>query len=317
MLNYLLLVLGFILLVKGADYFVDGSSSLAKRLKIPSIVIGLTIVAFGTSAPEAAVSISASFNNSNGIVIGNVVGSNIFNLLMVVGVCAVIKPFMVKKEVLNSEFPLSIYAGLLLLLMCADSVLNGTANTINRTEGIILLVFIIVFVISQVKNALKSRTDAENNEDEIALLSPVKTAFFILGGIAAIIIGGDVVVESASNIARSLSVSEHLIGLTIVAIGTSLPELVTSIVAARKGESDLALGNVIGSNIFNIFFILGITATITPIAIETVSIIDALIFILVSLVSYVLTRIGKESKRWHGILYILMYAAFTAYILIR
>ena len=316
-LNYVFLIVGFVLLIKGADYFVEGSSSLAKRFHIPSIVIGLTIVAFGTSAPEAAVSISAALNKANGIVLGNVVGSNIFNLLMVVGFCALIKPFKVKNEIMKSEFPLSLYAGILLLLMCSDTLLNNRANYIDRTEGIILLVFIILFVVNQVSNAMKARNEFSGEDDEYELLSPVKTGLFIIGGIAAVIIGGDLVVKSASAIAKSFGVSDHLIGLTIVAIGTSLPELVTSIVAARKGESELALGNVIGSNIFNIFFILGMSAAISPIVIESQSFADILIFIVVSLIAFILTKISKEAKRWHGILYILMYLAFTAYIIIR
>ena len=315
LLNYVILIVGFVLLIKGADYFVDGSSSLAKRFHIPSIVIGLTIVAFGTSAPEAAVSISAAINKSNGIVIGNVVGSNIFNLLMVVGFCAVIKPFTVKKDIMKSEFPQSIYAGLLLLLMSLDTLFNNRANVIDRTEGIILLVFIVIFVINQVSNALKARSEYDGEEYE--LLPPVKTALFILGGIAAVIIGGDMVVKSASGIARSFGVSDHLIGLTIVAIGTSLPELVTSIIAAKKGESELALGNVIGSNIFNIFFILGMSAAVSPIIIGSQTFYDIAIFLAVSIVAYILTRISMSAKRWHGILYILMYIAFTGYILIR
>ncbi len=318
-MNYLLLLIGFVLLVKGADFFVDGSSSLAKRLKIPAIVIGLTIVAFGTSAPEAAVSISASLKGSNGIVIGNVVGSNLFNLLVVVGTCALIKPFKVERKVMNSEFSMSIYAGLLLLVVGLDTVLNGRVNVVDRTEGIFLTVFIILFCISQVKNALKGRNEAlsDDSEEEIKLLSPLKTLVYIIGGMAAIIFGGDLVVDSASAIAKSFGVSDHLIGLTIVAIGTSLPELVTSVVAAIKGESDLALGNVIGSNIFNVFFILGLAGLICPFEITSFAVSDTVIFIVASVAFYALTMISKGVKRWHGAIYVLMYILFTAYIMIR
>lgn len=317
-MNYLLLLVGFVLLVKGADFFVDGSSSLAKRLRIPSIVIGLTIVAFGTSAPEAAVSISASLQGSNGIVIGNVVGSNIFNLLVVVGTCALIKPFKVEKKVMNSEFSMSIYASILLLVVGLDMILNGRANVVDRTEGIFLTVFIILFCVSQVKNALAGRNEiSEDESEEYKLLSLPKTFLFIIGGLCAIIFGGDLVVDSASAIAKSFGVSDHLIGLTIVAIGTSLPELVTSVIAAIKGESDLALGNVIGSNIFNVFFILGLAGLINPFEITGFAVSDTLILLGVSVIFYLLTRFSKCVKRWHGALYLLLYILFTAYIIIR
>ena len=316
-MSYLWLVIGFVLLIKGADFFVDGSSSLAKRFKIPEIIIGLTIVAMGTSAPEAAVSLSAALNKANGIVVGNVIGSNIFNLLMVVGVCSIIKPFTVKKDVMKSEFPLSIYAAVFALVLCFDSIIPGKENVLGRIDGILLLICIALFIWSQVRNALKASKEDAEEENEIELLSPLKTALYILGGIGAVIWGGDLVVNSATEIARSFGVSDHLIGLTIVAIGTSLPELVTSIVAAGKGESDLALGNVIGSNIFNIFFILGISASVTPVAISVTSLVDIGILIGVSSVAYILTLWGKGAKRWHGILYVLMYVLFTAYILIR
>ena len=314
-MSYLLLIIGFVLLIKGADFFVDGSSSLAKRFKIPEIIIGLTIVAMGTSAPEAAVSLSAALNKANGIVVGNVIGSNIFNLLMVVGFCAIIKPFTVKREVMKSEFPLSIYAAVFALLLCFDSIIPGRENMLGRIDGILLLLCIVLFIISQVRNALKANKTEE--ESEIEILSPLKTALYIIFGIAAVIWGGDMVVSAATDIAKSFGVSDHLIGLTIVAIGTSLPELVTSIVAARKGESDLALGNVIGSNIFNIFFILGLSSAVTPVAIASASLADIGILIGVSLVAYVLTALKKGVARWHGVLYVLMYAAFTAYIIIR
>ena len=187
-MNYVLLVIGFVLLIKGADYFVDGSAALAKRLRIPGIIIGLTIVAMGTSAPEAAVSISASIKGSNGIVLGNIIGSNIFNLAMVIGICSVIKPITVKKETLKSESPLSMYAVALMFIMCIDAFLNGRAdNVIDRTEGIILIVFMVIFIIDQIKNALKSRDEGNaEEEEEIKTLSPVMIAVCILGGIARI-----------------------------------------------------------------------------------------------------------------------------------
>lgn len=319
MLNYVLLVVGFVLLIKGADYFVDGSASLAKKFKIPSIIIGLTIVAMGTSAPEAAVSISASIKGSNGIVLGNIIGSNIFNLAAVIGVCSLIKPVTVKKETLKSEFPLSMYAIAIMFIMCLDTFLNGTsANYIDRTDGLILLIFMGMFLFSQVSNALKSRQEAADEEDdEIKTLSPFMIALFITGGIAAVIFGGEIVVRSATAIAKSFNVSDNLIGLTIVAIGTSLPELVTSVVAARKGESDLALGNVIGSNIFNVFFIIGMTAVVNPIAIGSDSLIDMIWLVGISLAAYILAWKDYKIKRWHGAVFLLLYIMFTLFIMMR
>ena len=318
MLNYVLLLVGFVLLIKGADYFVEGSSSLAKKLKIPSIIIGLTIVAMGTSAPEAAVSISASIKGSNGIVLGNIIGSNIFNLATVVVICAIIKPIAVKKETLKSEFPLSMYAIVVMFIMCIDVFLNGTsANYIDRTDGLILLIFMGMFLISQVSNALKSRAEAENEEEEIKSRSPFVIAIYILGGILAVIFGGDMVVNSATAIAKSFNVSDNLIGLTIVAIGTSLPELVTSVVAARKGESDLALGNVIGSNIFNIFFIIGMTAVVKPVAVGTDSLIDMAWLAGISILAYIMAWKDCKVKRWQGAVLVIMYILFTIFILMR
>ncbi len=316
MLNYLFLLIGFVLLIKGADYFVDGSASLARRFKIPSIIIGLTIVAMGTSAPEAAVSISASVKGSNGIVLGNIIGSNIFNLAMVIGICSILKPISVKKETLVSEFPLSIFAVILMGIMCIDSFLNGRAdNYIDRTEGIILLIFMVMFLINQVKNAIKNKT--EEGEEEIKILSPVMTGIFIIGGIFAVIFGGDMVVKSATAIAKSFNVSDNLIGLTIVAVGTSLPELVTSVVAAKKGESDLALGNVIGSNIFNVFFIIGMTALVKPIMVGAESLVDMIWLTGIMIAAYIFAWSGKKVTRWQGAVLVLMYIAFSSFIILR
>ena len=315
-MSYILLLIGFVLLIKGADYFVEGSASLAKKLKIPSIIIGLTIVAMGTSAPEAAVSISASIKGSNGIVLGNVIGSNIFNLAVVIGICAMIKPIPVSKETLKSEYPLSVFALLVMAFMSLDMLIfNRAENVIGRADGIILLVFMAIFIISQVKNALKSRDNGQ--QEEIKTLSPIMMAVFIIGGIAAVVYGGDMVVNSASDIARSFGVSDNLIGLTIVAIGTSLPELVTSLVAAKKGENDLALGNVIGSNIFNIFFIIGMTAAIKPVAVGFESLFDMLWLFIISFITYLFAVRDKKIGRWQGALMVLMYIAFTVFIMVR
>ena len=256
------LVIGFLLLVKGADYFVEGASSISKKLRIPTFVIGLTIVAFGTSAPELAVSISAALKGSNDIAIGNVVGSNIFNTLVVLGASAAITPIAVEKGIIKKDYPLSIFAAILLGVLSLDMILfKAPAMTISRVDGIILLVAFAFFMYTTVKAGLKQRA-AANPEHEEALANMYmpawKSILILVVGLAGIVIGGDLSVEGAKEIARAFGLSEALIGLTIVAFGTSLPELVTSIIAARKGESDIAVGNVIGSNIFNIFFILGV-----------------------------------------------------------
>ena len=262
-LNILLLLVGFVLLIKGADFFVDCSSSIAKLLKIPSVVIGLTIVAMGTSAPEAAVSVSAGIQGSNEIAISNVVGSNIFNMLVVVGACALIKPFTLDKTILKRDFPVNIAASVLLL------VFAFIGSALGVIDGIVMLVLMIAYITWLVIAAMKNR---EESSEEIKTLSPVVSVIFIIGGIAAIIFGGNLVVENAKAIASAMGLSETFIGLTIVAVGTSLPELVTSIVASRIGENGLALGNVVGSNIFNLLFILGISSSITPIAVDSVAI---------------------------------------------
>ena len=255
-MNYILLVIGFILLVKGADYFVDGSSSIAKKLRIPSLIIGLTIVAFGTSAPEAAVSITASVNGQNGMAIGNVIGSNIFNLLMVIGASGIIKPLLVEKSILSKEFPFVLLTSIILVILSLDHVFNNVFAFIkNRKENLCDPETSVDIDVGNVKAIEKNNT-------------MIKSILISIIGIAAIIFGGNLVVNSASDIASSFGVSDQLIGLTVVSIGTSLPEFVTSVIAATKGESDLALGNVIGSNIFNILFVIGASALISPMTVD-------------------------------------------------
>ncbi|MFR8318826.1 MAG: calcium/sodium antiporter [Catenibacillus sp.] len=321
-LSCFLLIIGFILLIKGADMFVDGSSSVAKLLKVPSIIIGLTIVAMGTSAPEAAVSITAAIGGQNDISVGNVVGSNFFNLLMVVGICALIRPMKVEKNILRNEFPQAIIIQLLLLVMCMDMWIFGSdANQIGRIDGLILLVLFFIFIALQVRNAKKALTIQNDAipapQDDIKTMSPVKSIIFIVVGIVLVIIGGQVVVNSATELARAFGLSEAFIGLTIVAVGTSLPELVTSIVAARKGENDLALGNVIGSNICNILLILGASAAIHPITVSIFSVYDLIILSVVSIVAYLLA-FRKQSYNWaKGGVMIAMYVAYMVYIVMR
>lgn len=305
-LNIVLLLVGFVLLIKGADFFVDGSSSVAKLIGIPGFVIGLTVVAMGTSAPEAAVSITAGINGSNEIAISNVIGSNIFNLLVVAGVCALIKPYKIEKEMLYRDFPVNVAVSVVLLIMAL------VGSVMSRLNGITMLVLFIAYIAFILFIAFKNR---EAQEDDVKTMSPVLSVIAIVGGLAAVIFGGQLVVNNAQEIALALGWSETFIGLTIIAIGTSLPELVTSIVAARKGESGLALGNVIGSNIFNIMMILGISSTITPIPVDTDGFINIIILIGVTALVYVACLIKKGMGRIVGGLSVLGYVAYTAYLL--
>lgn len=307
-LVWIMLVVGFVLLIKGADYFVEGSSAVAKILRIPSVVIGLTIVAMGTSAPELAVSVTAALTGNNEIAVGNVIGSNIFNLMVVTGMCGVILPMAVDKGILNGDFMFSILISGVLLAMFAFDM------KIGRLDGVILLVLFAYFIIKLVRKALKERTDAQEEEER---LSTFKIFLYVVGGIMAIVFGGDIVVDCASQIASSFGLSQNLIGLTIVAMGTSLPELVTSIVASRKGENGLALGNVIGSNIFNILMILGISSAIHPIAVTIHSAYDLIVLIVFSTAVWLMARTKKEVNRGEGIAMLALYAGYMVYIILR
>lgn len=304
---YLLLIVGFVLLIKGADFFVEGSSNIAKLLKIPSVVIGLTIVAIGTSLPEASVSINASLSGSNAIAFSNVVGSNIFNLLVVIGACAIMKPITTDKDIAKRDLPLNVGITILLAILMID--LN-----LSRTEGIILLVLLAGYLIALVKDALKNRTPESADDKPI---SAVKSLIFIVVGVAAIIWGGSLVVSSASEIAAMFGLSETLIGLTIVAVGTSLPELVTSIVATRKGESDLALGNAVGSCIFNILFILGMSAAVSPLSGSMEGLMDSLVLLGVTILVMIFARSKRNTGRIEGVISVAAYFAYMAYAIIR
>ncbi len=324
-LSFIFLLAGFVLLIKGADFFVDGSSGIAKFLKIPSIVIGLTIVAFGTSAPEAAVSIIAGINGSNDIAMGNVIGSNMFNLLGVLGISAIISPVAVDSQIIKKEFPFMLISSVVLALMALDTVLgSGEVNIISRSEAFTLLILMGIFVYSVVTSALRSRkengsaaADEESAEQGKPKRSLLKCVLFTVGGLAGIIIGGQFVVDSATRIATGFGMSETLVGLTIVAVGTSLPELVTSIVAAKKGESDIAVGNVIGSNVFNVLFVLAASAAITPMNINQQGLCDLLILLAISALAYVFCITKKKINRAEGIILVLMYAAYMAFAIVR
>lgn len=312
-----LLVIGFVLLIKGADFFVDGSSSVAKRLRVPSMIIGLTIVAMGTSLPECAVSVTASISNNNALAVSNVVGSNIFNLMVVCGVCTLFVPLAVSADTLKKEFPFSILCAILLVIFGKVGMLLG------RADGIIFLVLFAAYLGWMIKSALSARNStlsveiAEETDEEIKILPVWQCIVYIIGGAVAIKFGGDFVVNGASTIASSLGLSQNLIGLTIVALGTSLPELVTSIVAARKNEVDMALGNVIGSNIFNILLVLGIAAAISPVGFLMDNIVDTLILIIMSSAVLVFAWTSKVINRKEGIAMLCMYAVYMVYICMR
>lgn len=313
-MSYLLLILGFFFLVKGADIFVEGSSNLAKVLKIPTLIIGLTIVAFGTSAPEAAVSITASLNGSNGITIGNVIGSNICNLLLVLGLSALCRPLKTTKKVIERDYLFCILSSVILVIMVAESFLSGGEMAIvTRSNGLVLLCFLGMYLYSLLLDALSEKKKLEVEKRKFSW----KDIVGIIVGAIGILIGGNFVVNSAVDIAKSYHISENLIALTIVAIGTSLPELVTSVVAARKGETDIAIGNVIGSNIFNIFFILGISATIMPLTVELSSLIDILVMTSVEILVYLMMLKKFQIGQNKGILMLLLYFSYIVYIIGR
>lgn len=312
-MSYILLILGFVLLIKGADYFVDGSSNLAKSLKVPTLIIGLTIVAFGTSAPEAVVSSLASIKGSNEIAISNVLGSNMFNLLIVLGVSALFTGLKANRQVITKDFLFSILATIILVFLIFDNALNhGGPDILTRGEGFALLCILSLYIYSLILTAhdekkLKTEKHKFTKKDLLMLIL----------GLTAIIVGGELVVKCAKEIALSLGISETLVGLTIVSVGTSLPELVTSIVAAKKGETDIAIGNAIGSNIFNILFVLGISSTIMPVLVTKEALIDSIILLITSIICYILTCINLRIGNKKGILMILMYASFLIYIIIR
>ncbi len=309
------MIIGFVLLVKGADVFVDGSSDIARYFGIPTFIIGLTIVAFGTSAPEAAVSITAAVTGQNGIAVGNVIGSNMFNLLMVLGACALVKPCPVQPSILRNEYPLSIASAVLFILLAVIGASSGQGFVLSQTDGLILLAVFVLFLITTIRKAKQNPVrESFGNRKKPSLLKGVLLSVF---GLIAIIVGGQVVVSNASAIAESFGVSQTLIGLTIVAVGTSLPELVTSIAAALKGETDIAVGNVIGSNLFNLLFVLGSSVSIHPIQVEIINLYDAGILVAVSLLIMIPAAAKKEIRRGWGLLFILLYAAYSYYIIIR
>ena len=320
----LLLAVGFVFLVKGADFFVEGSSSIAKKLKVPPIIIGLTIVAMGTSLPETAVSVTASLVQNNELAVSNVVGSNIFNLMFVIGVCSILTPIMVQKATVVRDIPLSLGCALFLLVLGISGLGDKTGMTLGHADGVIFLIVFAGYIFTMVRSAMKARAAGQKVEiegveecDNMKELSYGKSILFLIVGAAAIAFGGDLTVDTASRIAIELGMSQTLVGLTIVSIGTSLPELVTSVVAARKNEVDMAVGNAVGSNIFNILMVLGISSAISPVALIRENIIDIVLLMVFSVMVWIFAGTRKKIERKEGIIMVVVYLVYCAYIIAR
>ena len=309
-IDILKIIIGFVLLIKGADFFVEGASAVAAKLGVPELVIGLTIVAIGTSAPEAAVSISAALKGNNGISIGNVVGSNIMNILVILGLTAVITTLSVKKSVIKVDMPVMIASTIAMILW------GMFGGKLSKFTGVVFLVTLIVYMVYLVSYA--RRSGADDDVEEVKDIKNWLIPIFILGGVAAIILGSNVAVDGASGIAKTFGVSDRVIGLTIVAFGTSLPELVTSVTAARKGHADIAIGNIVGSNLFNILFILGMTSLIIdlPYLSEGANfVIDGFVMLAAALLLYILVLPKKKLTRAGGIIMLLGYSGYFLYLL--
>ncbi len=306
LIQIVLLALGFVMLIKGADWFVDGASGIASKFGIPQLIIGLTIVAMGTSAPEAAVSISAALNGSAEITIGNIVGSNIMNILIILGLSAVVTTLAVAKSTVKYEIPFMIAITVMLLLL-------GLDGTVGLIDGIIILAAFALYMAYLFRMA-KNNKDEQNNEPEKDV-NILKAIVFTIIGLALIVLGSNVTVDAATKIAEAFGVSERFIGLTIVALGTSLPELFTSVSAARKGNADIAIGNIVGSNIFNILFVVGISSVIIPVPFDSKFIFDMIVAIIAAVMLFLCCFKTKSLKRWAGILMLLSYAVYFVMIL--
>ena len=314
-LNILLLIVGFILLIKGADIFVDGSSSTAQNFKVSKMLIGLTIVAFGTSAPEFAVSMSALASGSTDMVLGNVIGSNILNILLILGVAAVIRPIEIKEDTVKKELPLTLLISTLLVVLFLDiSLGNGTINQISRADGIVILLFFTIFLYYSITLAKQKKKLKEEDKPQFKL---GKSLLFVLLGLVAIVFGSNLVVNNASDIAATLGISERVISLTIIAFGTSLPELVTTIVSAKKGEQDLLVGNIIGSNIFNICVVLGVPVAIYGgIVPSSFQIMDLIMLVGSAFLLFVFSETSKRITKIEGILMLITFAIYYTLVFV-
>ena len=318
MLPYFKFIVGLAVIIKGADFLVDGASSIARRFRVSELVIGLTVVAFGTSTPELFVNIVASLQGNSEIAIGNILGSNIANILLILGVSSVICPLSVTKGTVWKEIPFSLLAAIVLGLMANDQLLDKNGiSVLTRIDGLVLLCFFIIFLYYSVSIA----KEIEGMEAHVPLKEHgmAKSFLLVVSGFAGLCIGGDWIVQGAVNLAVKLGISQSVVGLTIVAIGTSLPELATSAVAAHKGKPDIAVGNVVGSNIFNIFFVLGVSAIIKPIPFHSRSNIDIGVVILASLLLFTFMFTGQKRSidRWEGIVSLMLYGAYLVFQIIR
>lgn len=314
--NLLIIVAGFVLLIKGADFLVGGAGSLARRLGISSLVVGLTVVAFGTSAPELIVNVLAASRGVTDIAVGNVLGSNLANTLLVLGLAAAITPLCLQSNTVWKEIPFSLLAALVVVIFGSDVLLTGLGpDVISRTEGLALLVFFVIFL----AYTFGIRNNGEHPTQQIETFELPKSIGFTIAGLAGLMLGGHLVVESAVSIAEGIGISNNLIALTVVALGTSLPELVTTVVAARKGHVDMAVGGVVGSNIFNIFFILGTSALISPLMFGSANLMDAVAVLVTTTFLFMFMFLGKrhEMERWQGLFFVLMYFGYMVLAVVR
>ena len=307
-MQIVLLIVGFVLLIKGSDFFVDGSSNIASILKIPTLIVGLTIVAFGTSAPEAAVSITSSLTGNNALAVSNIIGSNLFNMMLIVGLCALLNELKIGRDVIKIDLPF------LVIITAILSAIIFIGWNISQIEGIILLIIIIAYISFLVYNAKKSKESEIVEKPKMSLL---RSVIYIVLGIAAIAIGGDLVVDSASYIAIAFGMSETLVGLTIVAMGTSLPELVTSLTALKKDENQLVIGNVIGSCIFNILFVLGASSAISPIAINPNMVVDIMLMLVVTILFYIFGKTQDKYDKKEGAILVGLFIIYMAFAILR
>lgn len=345
LLNILIIIISFVLVIKGADFFVKGASSVAIKLGMSPFVVGLTIVAIGTSAPELVVNVMAVLDGSTDLSIGNIIGSNIINILLGLGLAALFVPLAIKRATVWKEMPFLLMSAFMILILGADLIIDGFGiNILSKSDGFVFLAFFIIFMVytfglNKSNEKVVSKKEAgkntstkqngniqkdelqqsENLEEKIEVLSIPKSLIYIIGGVAALLIGGDWIVNSAVMIAEELGMSENLIGLTIVAIGTSLPEIVTSIVGVRKGHTDLVVGGIVGSCIFNALFVLGVTTSVGDLPFTQANLIDALVLALITFILFIFMFVGRKHvlQRWQGILFILIYASYTAFAIWR
>lgn len=323
MLTYILFITGFFILIKGADILVDGSTSIAKKLKVPNIVIGLTIVAFGTSLPEFVVNIFASAEGNTDIAIGNILGSNIANILLILGISAIIYPLTTKKNTVWKEIPFSLLAAILVGILANDAFFdNSSYSALTRIDGIVFLSFMIIFfyyTLGIVKLSGETAIDNGKDENPSKEVNYFKSILLIITGLAGLTLGGKWIVEGGVKIAENLNMSQSFIGLTIIALGTSLPELATSAVAAFKKQTDIAVGNVVGSNILNIFWVLGFSSLIRPLPFSPESERDIIMLIIASLILFLTMFLGKKQtiERWHGVIMVIIYISYITFLIIN